>query len=103
MALVVVVTRDVPDRFRGFLGSIMLEVAPAVYLSPRMTPAIRTRVWTVLQEWHQERPHGSVIMVWRDSEQTGGIGIATLGTRARDLVEVDGLWLVRKRLEKVPP
>lgn len=41
MALVVIVTRDVAYRYRGFLASVMLEVAPAVYISPRMSPAVR--------------------------------------------------------------
>ena len=45
MALVVIVTRDVAYRYRGFLASVMLEVAPAVYISPRMSPAVRGRVW----------------------------------------------------------
>jgi CRISPR-associated protein Cas2 len=98
MALVVVVTRDVADRFRGFLASVMLEVAPTVYISPRMNPGVRTRTWKVLTEWHQAEPRGSVVMVWRDIDQTGGVGIATLGTPPRELVEVDGLWLTRRTL-----
>lgn len=48
MALVTIVTRDVADRYRGFLASVMLEVAPTVYVSPRMNPGIRARVWKVL-------------------------------------------------------
>ena len=98
MALVVIVTRDVADRFRGFLASAMLEVAPTVYISPRMNPRVRTRTWKVLTDWHQAEPRGSVVMVWRDIEQTGGVGIATLGTPPRELVEVDGLWLTRRPL-----
>jgi CRISPR-associated protein Cas2 len=80
MALVVIATRDVADRFRGFLASVMLEVAPTVYISPRMNPGVRTRTWNVLRNWHQAEPRGSVVMVWRDIDQTGSAGIATLGT-----------------------
>ena len=98
MALVVVVTRDVADRFRGFLASVMLEIAPTVYISPRMNPGVRGRTWKVLQEWHKAEPRGSIVMVWRDIEQTGGVGIATLGTPPRELVELDGLWLTRRSL-----
>jgi CRISPR-associated protein Cas2 len=36
MALVMIVIRDVADRFHGFLSSVMLEVAPNVFVSPRM-------------------------------------------------------------------
>jgi CRISPR-associated protein Cas2 len=98
MPLVMIVTRDVTDRYRGYLGSLMLEVAPTVYISPRMNPGVRTRTWGVLSDWYAAEPQGSVAMVWRDADATGGIGIATLGTTPRELVEVDGLWLVRKRL-----
>ncbi len=97
MPLAVVVTRDVADRFRGFLASVMLEVAPAVYISPRMTKGVRERVWTVLADWHAQEPRGSVVMVWRDNNQTGGVGLAQLGSPPRELVEADGMWLARTR------
>jgi CRISPR-associated protein Cas2 len=93
-----IVTRDVADRYRGFLGSLMLEVAPTVYISPRMNSGVRGRTWTVLFGWYNAEPQGSVVMVWRDVNATGGVGIATLGTPPRELVDVDGLWLVRKSL-----
>ncbi|MEI2616046.1 MAG: type I-E CRISPR-associated endoribonuclease Cas2e [Thermomicrobiales bacterium] len=44
-------TRNVPDRFRGFLASVMCEVTPGVYTSPGMTRAVRERVWAVMEEW----------------------------------------------------
>jgi CRISPR-associated protein Cas2 len=98
MALVVIVTRDVADRFRGFLASVMLEVTPTVYISPRMNQGVPTRTWEVLRKWHKAEPNGSVVMVWRDIDQTGGVGIATLGTPPRELIEIDGLWLTRRPL-----
>lgn len=98
MALVVIVTRDVPDRFRGFLASVMLEVAPTVYISPRMNPGVRTRTWATLSDWYAAEPQGSVIMVWRDSNEIGGIGIENLGDPPRKLVDVDGVWLVKRLL-----
>lgn len=98
MALVTIVTRDVADRYRGFLASVMLEVAPTVYVSPRMNPGIRIRVWKVLSGWHADEPRGSITMVWRDLNEIGGVGISSLGEPSRELVEVDGIWLVKKRL-----
>lgn len=44
------VTRDVAARFRGFLASCMLEIAPGVYTSPKMNRAVRERVWSVVQD-----------------------------------------------------
>jgi CRISPR-associated protein Cas2 len=96
MALVVIVTRDVADRYRGFLGSVMLEVSPSVYISPRMNKGVRERVWAVMTDWHMQEPRGSLVMVWRDSDETGGVGLAHLGTPPRELVELDGMWLTRR-------
>ena len=45
MPMTVIVTRNVEDRYRGFLASCMLEIAPGVYTGPRMTPGVRDRVW----------------------------------------------------------
>ena len=98
MALVVIVTRDVPYRFRGFLASVMLEISPTVYISPRMNPGVRSRVWETLEGWFSAEGQGSVVMVWRDMNETGGVGIKTLGEPPRELVEVDGLWLVKRML-----
>ncbi|MGR6035174.1 MAG: type I-E CRISPR-associated endoribonuclease Cas2e [Candidatus Nitrosoglobus sp.] len=98
MALVVIVTRDVADRFRGFLASVMLEVAPTVYISPRMNAGVRVRTWKVLSDWHSSELRGSIVMVWRDMNETGGVGIATLGSPPRELVELDGLWLACRKL-----
>jgi CRISPR-associated protein Cas2 len=96
MALTVIVTRDVTERFRGFLASSMLEVAPALYVSPRMNPRVRERIWSVLAEWHRADCAGGIVMVWRDPAKTGGVGIAHLGTPPRELVEIDGMWITRR-------
>jgi CRISPR-associated protein Cas2 len=95
MALVTIVTRDVTDRFRGFLASVMLEVAPCTYISPRMSKGVRERVWSVMTQWHAAEPNCSIVMIWRDREATGGIGLAQLGTPAKTLVEIDGMWIAR--------
>lgn len=98
MSLVVIVTRDVADRYRGFLSSTMLEIAPTVYISPRMNAGVRLRIWKVLADWHESEPNGSIVMVWRDINETGSVGIANLGTPPRELVEIDGLWLTKRSM-----
>jgi CRISPR-associated protein Cas2 len=97
VALVMIVIRDVPDRFHGFLSSVMLEVSPNVFVSPRMNPGVRMRVWEVMSQWHVHERQGSLVMVWRDLNAVGGVGIANLGDPPRELVEADGMWLVRRR------
>ena len=64
MAMCVVVTRDVPARFRGFLASCMLELAPGVYTQPDMSARVRERVWKVLRVWWSYYAQGSVVMTW---------------------------------------
>jgi CRISPR-associated protein Cas2 len=92
--MTVVVTRNVPDRFRGFLASCMLEVAPGVYVSPNMGPAVRERVWSVCCEWAGSLPDdGGVLMTWRDRHLPGGLGILSLGWPRKQLAELDGIWL----------
>ena len=95
MALVTVVTRDVADRYRGFLASVMLEVAPSTYVSPRMNKGVRERLWKVMTEWQTAEARGSIVMIWRDAEATGGVGLAHLGTPTKTLVEMDGIWIAR--------
>ena len=96
MALVMVVTSDVADRFHGFLASVMLEVAPNVFVAPRMNKGVRERTWGVVSDWYAQEPRGSLVMVWRDLNEVGGIGLSHLGTPPRNLVEIDGMWLTRR-------
>ncbi len=98
MAMVVVITRDVEDRYRGFLGSAMLELAPGVYAHPRMSPAVRNRIWTVLAEWFGHKGSGSVVMTWADTAQNGGLGLTVLGSPPKNIVAHDAMLLVRRPL-----
>ena len=50
MALVTIVIRDMANRYHGFLSSVMLEVAPNVFIAPKMNPGVRERVWSVLRK-----------------------------------------------------
>jgi CRISPR-associated protein Cas2 len=97
MALTTVVTRDVEGRYRGFLTSVMLEVAPGVYVSPRMTAAVRERVWTVLSEWWYALGNGTIVMIWADRKATGGLAIRPLGEPPKEIVDADGVLLVKRR------
>ncbi len=102
MSMTVIVTRNVASRYRGFLASVMLEIAPGVYTAPRMSKGVRERVWTVLADWFDARATigqraedaASIVMTWHDREAPGGQGIETLGLPAKELVEVDGTMLV---------
>lgn len=96
MSMTVVVTRNVSGRVRGFLASAMLELVSGVYSAPRISPAVRERVWAVLKEWFPSEPDASIVMVWQDREVPGGQAVRVLGLPPIDLVEVDGLILGRR-------
>ena len=98
MPMTVVVTRDVEDRDRGFLSSVMLELAPGVYTGPRLSRGVRERVWQVLSDWHGELRRGAIVMTWRETTAPGGQGVLMLGETRRMLVDIDGVLLVRREL-----
>jgi CRISPR-associated protein Cas2 len=102
MPMVVVITRDVEPRYRGFLGSAMLELAPGVYAHPRMSAGVRQRVFAVLEEWHAALGRGSIVMTWADSTAHGGLGLATLGEPPKRIVPYDGTLLAMRPLTVVP-
>lgn len=98
MPMVVIITRDVEPRYRGFIGSVMLELSAGVYAHPRMSPAVRQRVWSVLSDWHAQLRRGSIVMTWAESAAHGGLGLATLGEAPKDIVAHDAMLLVRRSL-----
>ena len=96
MSMTVVVTRNVSSRVRGFLASVMLELAPGVYSAPRISPAVRDRIWDVLSDWFPNERESSIIMIWQERELPGGQAVRTLGSPPIELTSLDGLVLARR-------
>lgn len=94
--MTVIVTRDVEERYRGFLSSVMLEIATGVYTSPHLSKAVRERIWAVVSDWYGTLQRGSLVMTWRDPEAPGGQGLLILGEPTRNLVVVDDALLVKR-------
>ncbi len=95
--MTVVVTVNVEGRYRGFLASAMLEIAPGVYTSPQMTSGIRERIWETLTRWHYELGRGSIVMTWRDPDAASQQQVWTLGEPPKEIVDADGVYLVKYR------
>jgi CRISPR-associated protein Cas2 len=93
--MTVVVTRDVADRYRGFLASAMLEIAPGVYTAPRMTRAVRERIWAVIEDWFLDLPGASIVMTWKEPTAPGGQAVVTLGLPRKELAVLDGIHICR--------
>jgi CRISPR-associated endoribonuclease Cas2 subtype I-E len=96
MPMTVVVTRDVPDRYRGFLASVMPEIGPGVFVSPDLSRGVRERIWVVMSEWWDGMPGGSIILAWKNDVAPGRLGLLTLGLPPRTLADLDGVLLVRR-------
>ena len=93
--MTILVTVNVQARYRGFLASVMLELAPGVYSSPQMTDGIRNRIWDVLTRWYSQLKQGSIVMTWRDPSAVGEQRIWTLGEAPKNIVDADGVYLVK--------
>ena len=96
MPMTVVVTRDVEARYRGFLASVMLEIAPGVYVSPTLSTGVRERIWLVLEDWFGALGNGAVAMIWRDGTASGGLTLRHLGDPPKEIQEADGVLLVKR-------
>ena len=100
MPFCAVITRDVEARYRGFLGSVMLELSPGTYAHPRMSAGVRERIWSVLEDWHGVLDRGSIVMTWADRSADGAMGLNVLGEPAKDVVAHEGVLLVRRALSE---
>ena len=98
MPMTIIVTRNVEDRYRGYLSSVMLEIAPGVYTSPQMTKGVRERVWNVVSNWYSALGRGSIVLTWREKSEPGGQAVLLLGEPPRTLYESDSALLVKREI-----
>lgn len=96
MSLTVLITRDVEDRYRGYLSSAMLEASAGVYFSDRLSPRARETLWSTVERWYAQLGRGSLQMIYVDSKAEGGIAVRSLGTPSRHVVRLDGLMLMHR-------
>lgn len=102
MPMTMIVTRNAPDRTRGFLASCMCEIAPGVYTSPRMSKGVRVRVTDVLESWYRLGSSEGYIVTWPDSTAPGGQAFFFLGLPSTELLDHDGVFLARHRQPPEP-
>lgn len=100
--MTIAVTRNVPGRFAGFLSSCMQEIAPGVYVAPRLKKAVRERIWQVMMAWEEAIPgDGGVVLLWKSRTAPSGLGVRLLGWPKKELVEHEGLWLTLRGLTEL--
>jgi len=103
MPMTVIVTRNPSGRMLGFLASCACEIAPGVFTAPRMSKAVRQRVWRVLEHWHAEDVWDrdcALVMTWPDATRPGGQGVESLGAPRRSLIEHCGVHLAVRGLDE---
>jgi len=99
--MTIAITRNVPNRFNGFINSCMHEIAPGVYAVPKMKKSVRERLWRVLLGWEELIPEdGGVVLLWRSAKAPSGLGVRILGWPKKELVEYEGMWLTFRNLIK---
>lgn len=99
MSMTIAVTRNAPNRFDGFFASCMLEIAPSVYVAPRMKKSVRERVWKTVMEWGDLLPSDAgVVLFWKSRTAPSGLGVRLLGWPKKELVEHEGTWLAMRSL-----
>lgn len=96
--MTVIVTRNAPDRIRGFLASCMCEIGPGIYAAPRMNAGIRDRVWSVIESWFRGFDEEAILMTWPDRSLPGGQNVRTLGIPRKTLIEHHGVFLAMRSL-----
>lgn len=97
MSMAILITTDVPDRFRGLISGHMLELKAGLYLSPDMNARTRDELWSILSDWHRYISSGSIALIFPNSEKPGGLDIKYLGEPVKEIAEFDGLYVTRMR------
>lgn len=89
MAMLVVITEQVPPRLRGRLGVWLLEVRAGVYVGDA-SRKVREMIWQQVTALAGE---GNVVMAWATNNESG-FDFQTWGENRREPVDLDGLRLV---------
>jgi CRISPR-associated protein Cas2 len=89
MAMIVVVTENIPPRLRGRLAVWLVEVRAGVYVGTT-SQRVREKIWEYCDADCED---GNIVMAWQTNTESG-FDFQTMGTNRRIPVEFDGLRLV---------
>jgi CRISPR-associated protein Cas2 len=88
--IVIVVERATPG-LRGQLTRWMLEVRAGVFVGT-LSPRVRDKLWELVKA---KNPNGGSLLVARARNEQGFF-VETHGDTSRQVLDIEGLWLVRK-------
>jgi CRISPR-associated protein Cas2 len=87
--MLVIVTKAVPSRLRGYLSRWLLEVRAGVFVG-NYSVRVREKLWKMVEEQIEE---GNAVLLW-SSPHESGFEFMTIGKNCRIPVDWDGLPLV---------
>ena len=88
----VLVTDNAVVRLRGELTRWLLEVKPGVFVG-RISASVRDRLWDKVKQ--EKEAVGALLVYSADTEQ--GFQVEIFGDPKRDVVDLDGVQLIRIR------
>ena len=89
--MVVMILEKVPTSLRGNLTRWLVEPHPGIFVG-KISALVRDELWNLCLE---TRAVGGLIQIWSAANEQG-LDIRSFGKTTRQLVDFDGLWLVRK-------
>lgn len=89
MAMLVIVTENVPPRLRGRLAIWLLQIRAGVYVGD-VSRRVREMIWEQCTELSDE---GNIVMAWKTNTESG-FDFQTIGQNRRIPVDMDDLRLV---------
>ena len=88
--MVVILLENVRTGLRGELSRWLFEVKAGVFVG-KVSALVRDELWSFVEE---RLGKGSAVMLFpMNTEQ--GFAVRTLGNPSRQLVDIEGLWLVK--------
>lgn len=90
--MLVMFLENVSVSLRGELTRWLIEPQPGVFVG-HVSALVRDRLW---EKCIQQRGDGGVIQVWSTNTEQR-FDIRTWGDTGRELVNHEGVWLVRRR------
>lgn len=92
--MILMIVERVQPSLRGEISRWLMEISAGVFLG-RVSALVRDHLW---DRACAKQGKGGVILVYSwPNEQ--GFAIRCSGTKSRDIIDADGLYLVRRRYE----
>ena len=92
--MVVMILENASPSLRGHLTRWLIEPQSGIFVG-KISALVRDKLWELCED---KVRIGGTVQIWSDANEQG-FSIRTHGDTARQLVNIEGLWLVRKPLK----